>query len=91
MNLKKTKKEFENIVSDKLNNFDDYITNNKSYINNLMNKLIDLSLSFENLVKKDLNNNIFTKEFLNGVTKVITQINSMYYYSIIKVELMKMK
>ena len=77
MNLKKTKKEFENIVSDKLNNFDDYITNNKSYINNLMNKLIDLSLSFENLVKKDLNNNIFTKEFLNGVTKVITQINSI--------------
>jgi hypothetical protein len=42
-----------------------------------MNKLIDLSLSFENLVKKDINNNVFTKEFLNGVTKVITQINSI--------------
>ena len=76
-NLKKAKKDFENMVSDKLNNFDEYITNNKSYINNLMNKLIDLSLSFENLVKKDINNNVFTKEFLNGVTKVITQINSI--------------
>ena len=77
LTLKKTKKDFENIVSDKLNNFDDYITNNKSYINNLMNKLIEFSLSFEKLVKKDLNNNIFTKEFLNGVSKVITQINSI--------------
>ncbi len=40
-----------------------------------MKKLKDLSYSFDQLANKDLNNNIFTKEF--GITKVLTQINSI--------------
>ena len=75
--LEKNKKDFEKIVSEKLGNFDEYISCNKSSIYDLMKKLSDLSNNFDKLANKDLNNNIFTKEFSNGITKVVSQINSI--------------
>ena len=75
--LEKNKKDFEKIVSEKLGNFDEYISYNKSSIYDLMKKLSDLSNNFDKLANKDLNNNIFTKEFSNGITKVVSQINSI--------------
>ncbi len=77
LDLQKSKKDFEKVVSEKIQNFDEYITYNKSFIYDLMKKLNELSYSFDQLANKDLNNNIFTKEFSNGITKVLTQINSI--------------
>ena len=77
LDLQKSKKDFEKVVSEKIQNFDEYITYNKSFIYDLMKKLNELSFSFDQLANKDLNNNIFTKEFSNGITKVLTQINSI--------------
>ena len=77
LDLQKSKKDFEKVVSEKIQNFDEYVTYNKSFIYDLMKKLNELSFSFDQLANKDLNNNIFTKEFSNGITKVLTQINSI--------------
>ena len=74
--FKKKKEEFENNVSEKLNLFDDYVSNCKSYINNILKKLYEIFRNFDYKANQDLNS-LFSKNFSSGITQILSQINSI--------------
>ena len=73
------KEELENEIEQKLKYYDEYITNNKINIKNLLSQLFNLLVQFKE--KIDLKNNIYSEYisslFIYDVDKIINQINAI--------------
>ena len=75
------KNNFENEVEKKLKYYDDYISNNKSKINNILNQLLNLLILFkeknDSLAKNNKSIDYISNQFLTEVNKLINQINTI--------------
>ena len=78
---KNKKEDLEKEVSDKLKHYDDYITNNKSKIKNILYQLLNLLILFKEkydlLCKNNKNENYISYKFSVDIEKMISQINSI--------------
>ena len=78
---KNSKNEFENEVNNKFKFYDEYITNNKSKIKNLLNQLLNLLILFkekhDSLLKNNSEFNYISNQFLVDIDKIINQINTI--------------
>ena len=73
--------ELENEINNKFKYYDEYITNNKSKIKNILNQLLNLLILFkdkhESLLKNNPDFNYISNQFLVDVDKIINQINTI--------------
>ena len=73
--------ELENEINNKFTFYDEYITNNKSKIKNLLNQLLNLLILFkdkhESLSKNNSEFNYISNQFLVDIDKIINQINTI--------------
>ena len=78
---KNSKNELENEVNNKFKFYDEYITNNKSKIKNLLNQLLNLLILFkekhDSLLKNNSEFNYISNQFLVDIDKIINQINTI--------------
>ena len=78
---KNSKNELENEVNNKFKFYDEYITNNKSKIKNLLNQLLNLLILFkekhDSLLKNNSEFNYISNQFLVDIDKIINQINAI--------------
>ncbi len=88
---KNSKNEFENEVNNKFKFYDEYITNNKSKIKNLLNQLLNLLILFkekhDSLLKNNSEFNYISNQFLVDIDKIINQINTINNISNYDIEL----
>ena len=91
--IKIKKEELENEVVEKFKYYDEYISNNKNNIKNLLSILFNLLVQFKekiNIIFKNKNNNIceyFSSQFISDVDKIINQINAINNISNYDIEL----
>ena len=78
---KNNKDVLENEIENKFKYYDEYITNNKSKIKNLINQLLNLLILFkekyDSLYENDKSINYISNQFLIDVDKIINQINTI--------------
>ena len=93
-NYKIEKEKLENEVSEKFKYFDEYITNNKTNIKNLLSQLFNLLVQFKekiNLLSKNNSNITFfqnvSPQFVSEIDKTINQINEINNISNYDIEL----
>ena len=88
---KNSKNELENEVNNKFKFYDEYITNNKSKIKNLLNQLLNLLILFkekhDSLLKNNSEFNYISNQFLVDIDKIINQINTINNISNYDIEL----
>jgi len=88
---KNSKNELENEVNNKFKFYDEYITNNKSKIKNLLNQLLNLLILFkekhDSLLKNNSEFNYISNQFLVDIDKIINQINIINNISNYDIEL----
>ena len=67
---------FEESIGQKLKIFDDYVTETKMSIHSTLDTLYSIGTSFDKIANDDLNS-LLSKNFSNGITCMLSQINSI--------------
>lgn len=74
--LQSSNNAFEESVAQKLKIFDDYVTETKLNIHSTLETLFTIGTSFDKIANEDLNS-LLSKNFSNGITCMLSQINSI--------------